>query len=369
MGETDRSTINKEVVNYMYLVATRNKIEIENKSAALIQSLESQSLPELQALQLFVKGISAFFFNDYTEAIVQFEKVFELNPQDSNQTGIAHMGLGFTLRSTGRLDEAVTHLSSATELIEADGEFQPFMAYCYQSLGDIHTTINEYEMAINYFNSSYKSTRTDHDRSAFFRLHIGLGSCYLKMKEYEKSKFHLTTALSVNDRPPPIISRVNNDLGILYLEIKEYDEAEKFLTSSLATREANGLEDAACTSMIGLAQVYLEQNKIQEAIQLLDRCLLLADKYQAKWKKIEALKLMARAQRSINNYELAVGFYEQYIALYQEVKGEQERNILRFKNEQIERQRKVISDKHSQLAATLEEIKRLKVNRKAIIFS
>ena len=78
---------------------------------------------------------------------------------------------------------------------------------------------------------------------------------------------------------------------------------------------------------------------------------------------------MARAQRSINNYELAVGFYEQYIALYQEVKGEQERNILRFKNEQIERQRKVISDKHSQLAATLEEIKRLKVNRKAIIFS
>lgn len=101
MGETDRSTINKEVVNYMYLVATRNKIEIENKSAALIQSLESQSLPELQALLLFVKGITAFFFNDYKEAIVQFEKVFELEPQEANQAGIAHMGLGFTLRSTG----------------------------------------------------------------------------------------------------------------------------------------------------------------------------------------------------------------------------------------------------------------------------
>lgn len=232
------------------------------------------------------------------------------------------------------------------------------MAYCYQSLGDIHTAINEYEMAINYFNSAYKSTKADHDRSAFFRLHMGLGSCYLKKKEYEKSKFHLTTALAVNDRPPPIISRVQNDLGVLYLEIKEYENAEKCLASSLATREANGLEDASCTSMIGLAEVYLEQNKIPEAIQLLNRCLQLADKYQAKWKKIEVLKLMARAQRSINNYELAVGYYVQYIALSQEVKGEQERNILRFKNEQIERQRKVISDKHT--ASLPPHLKKLK---------
>ncbi len=369
MNDLDTATINKEVVNYMYLVATRNRVEIDKKSARLIQSLEEQVDSGLYGLLFFVKGITAFFFNDYKEAKVQFEKVFKLLPEDANQQGIAYMGLGFTNRSAGNLDEAVTNLSIATELIDKNGDFQQFIAYCYQSLGEIHTTINEYDMSISYFNSAYNSTQVDQDKSAFFRFHMGLGGCYLKMQEYEKSKFHLTKALEVSNRPPPIISRVQNDLGVLYLEIKDYDNAQKFLTSSLAIREENGLEDAACTSMIALAEVYLEQKKILEAIQLLSRCQLLVDKYQTKWKKIEVLRLMARAHHITKNYELAINYYEQYIALYDEIKGEQERNILRFKNGQIERQRKEIAEKHSLLAATLEEIKKLKVNRKAVIFS
>jgi tetratricopeptide (TPR) repeat protein len=369
MNEQGISTIRKEVAHFMYLVATRNRAEIENKAEDFILSLESRTEPESQGLLLFVKGITDFFHNNYAEAKAHFIKVFELDSSYTDLWGMAHMGLGFTHRSTGHLDEAVSNLSSATELIDENGEFKIFVAYCFQSLGEIHTTINEYDISIDYFSKAYSANKEDLDRSGFFRFHLGLGGCYLKMKEYEKSEYHLTQALEVDDRPPPIISRAENDIGVLYLEMKEFDKAEKYLLSSFNIRKANGLEDAACTSMTALAEVYLEQNKVSEAHNLLNDCMILVEKFQTKWKKIEVLKLLARAHSLSKNYELAINYYEQYIALYDEIKGEQERNILKFKNEQIEKQRQVISDKHNQLAATFEEIKRLKVNRKAVVFS
>ena len=259
------------------------------------------------------------------------------------------------------------HVRKAIELIDKEGEFKEFLVYCYHQLGEIHTTIHEYDIAILYFNNALAAaTKTN---ASYFRFHMGIGGCYLQMRDYEKSKFHLTKALEVEDLPAPIMSRIENDLGVLYLEMKEYDIAETWLSRSLATREANGLEDAACTSMTALAEVYLDQNRITESLQLLDRCLVLVERFQAKWKKIKVLSLMAKAHSQTKNYELAVSYYDQYNKLYDELKGEQERNIFKFKNAQIEKQKKVIQDKHNQLTATFEEIKRLKVNRKAVVFS
>ena len=351
----------------MHLVATRNRAEIEKTSSTLLKTLEKQK--EDEGNLFFVKGITAFFFNDYEKAKKEFKKTFQHPSTDPNQEGIAYMGLGFTNRSAGELDEAVNNLTAAIDRIESNSEFQPFIAYCYQSLGEIHTTISEYDLAIMYFNHAYKSTKTDDNKAAYFRYHMGLGGCYLKMKLYEEGEKHLAKALEVKNRPAPIISRVQNDLGVLYLETGAFEKAEKLLSSSLLTRESNGLEDASSTTMMALSEVYLAQNKIVEAEELLNRSKALVEKYQTKWKKIELLKLMAKTHAKLKNYDQSITYYEQYNLLYDEIKTEQERNILKFKNEQIEKQKKVISEKHEQLSATLEEIKRLKVNRKAVLFS
>ena len=47
----------------------------------------------------------------------------------------------------------------------------------------------------------------------------------------------------------------------------------------------------------------------------------------------------------------------------------QEKKIFKLMNDQIERQRKMIADKHELLMATFEEVKRLKINHKSIYFS
>lgn len=371
MKESDKTALQLEVVSFVYLISTRNTTAVENKAAILFPSLENQLDPSLQGLFFFAKGMLCFFRNNYDEAKAQFDKIFDLSfsLHDTDLHGLAHMGTGFSQRSAGRLDDAVTNISLATDIINKNGPFKVFLGYCYHQLGEIHVAINEYENAIKYFTTAFTIIDGESNTMASLRYHNGLGGCYLKMKDYEKSEFHLIKSLEVKDLPPTIISRVENDLGELYLEKKEYDKAEKLLTSSIKVREANKLEDAACTSMTALAEVYLQQGRISEALQLLDRCMALVEKYQTKLKKVRVLNLMARAHSRSENYEEAVGYYEQHQVLNDSVKGEQERNIFKFKNAQIEKQKKVISEKHKQLAGTVEEIKRLKVNRKAAIFS
>lgn len=353
----------------MNLIATRNRKEIEKRSPELIVLLEKENAILMRAYCSMVKGLTAFFFNQYDDALIQFKEVLELVPKNDDICGIAKMGMGFTNRSIGHLDEAVTNLSEATQLIDQNGDFGGFMSYCYQSLGDIHISIEEFGVAIEYISKAYEISEGESDKAAYFRYHMGLGVCYLKMRDYENSKEHFITALDVEGRPAPMLSRVQNDLGELYLETKEYDKAEELLKKSLGIRQANNLEDAACTTMTTLSKVYLESNRTEEALMLLDKCRLLVDKYHTDWKKIKVLQLLALANGRLGNYKEALGIYEEYINLFDQVKGGQERNILKYKNEQIESQRREIEEKHRQLSETLDQVKRLKVNRKAVIFS
>jgi tetratricopeptide (TPR) repeat protein len=254
--EPEEKNIRKDVAEFMYLISTRNSAAIEKATPVLIASLENQSDPAHEALLFFVKGATSFFRNNYEEAKIQLKKIFDLPLKDSDLHGIGYMGLGLTNRSAGQVDEAVTCLFQATELIGTTGPFKTFLVYCFQQLGDIHVAINDYENAVVYFTNAFDHRTGDNDSIASFRYHMGLGTCFLKMKDHQKSEYHLLKAQEIRDVPPPMISRVENDLGDLYLEMGEYDKAEKLLSSSIAIREAHKLEDAACTSMTSLAEVY-----------------------------------------------------------------------------------------------------------------
>ena len=369
--ELQKKNLRQQVVDYMYLISLRNAKAIEEVSPILVASLENEYDASRQGLLHFVKGITCFFRNNYDQARTELEKIFELplSLEDADIHGIGYMGLGLTHRSAGHLDEAVTNLFRATQIITKAGPFKPFLVYCFQQLGDIHVAINEYENAVVYFTNAYDSRATEVDNLASFRYHMGLGDCYLKMKDHQRSEFHLLQAQSARDLPPPMMSRVDNDLGELYVEMCEFDKAEVLLVNSLKIRESHKLEDAACTSMTSLAEVFLHQNKTGEALAMLHKCLELVDKYQTKWKKIRVLHLLAKAYTAKGECETAVRYYEEYNALYEKIKSEQERNIFKFKNAQIERQKQIISEKHRELAVTLEEIKRLKVNQRAAVFS
>jgi tetratricopeptide (TPR) repeat protein len=361
--------IRTEVAEFLHLMPSRNRQLIRERSVPLLNFLATRSDRDYPAMAAMVTGFVTFIETNFNEAVEIFERGIEKGRGYPSLVGAMHIGLGICWRSLGDNDQAVTQFYRALDLIDNKSQFRKFVVYAYHLLGEIFIAIEEYDKAIEYFHKEFDMVGVAPEGVSLFRVSNGLGVCYQKMKQYDLAKEHLTKALNAGDLSREVFARAKNDLGMLHLELKEYADAEELLIASLKTREELALEDAASTTMMGLGEVYLAQGRTQEAVDLLCRCKAITDKFKTKQKQVKAIHLLARALSANGDYQSATHHYEQFNSMFKETRSEQEKKIFKLMNEQIERQRKMIADKHDQLMATFEEVKRLKINRKSIYFS
>lgn len=365
----DDDTIRSEVVEFLHLLPSRDRQLLKDRSIPLLKFLEAGSDRDYPAMIAMIRGYVAFVETNFTEAIDFFESGVEKSRNYPSLLGAQYIGLGICQRSLGDHDQAVSYFYRALDLIDSKSQFRKFVVYCYHLLGEIYVAIEEYDKAIEYFNKEFDLVGTKPQGVSLFRVMNGLGVCYQRMKQYDQAKDCLTKALHAENLSREVFARAQNDLGMLHLELKQYDDAEGLLMASLRTREEMALEDASSTTMMGLGEVYLAQGRTQDAVDILCRCRTITDKFKTKQKQVKTIQLLARALSANGDYENAAGLYEQFNSMVKVTRSEQEKKIFKLMNEQIERQRKMIAEKHEQLTATFEEVKRLKINRKSIYFS
>jgi tetratricopeptide (TPR) repeat protein len=357
--------IYSEVTRLMETHSSRKHEEAKIIADKIFAYFEVNDSEHLRGISCFALGMRFHVKSEFKEALIHFERGYLNAGKEKGIAAINHFGTALSARSMGNMDEAVSQLFLGVEKINPQGPLKDFLLYMYVQLGEIHIAINEHVIALDFFDKILQANTWKN----MALLHNSIGSCYHSMKQYEKGReFHLK-ALNSKEISPTLLSKTQNDLGMLYLELNELHQAEEILKKSIAIREEHKMEDAAGTSMCHLAETYLKQNRLNEAIELLNRCKLISEKFDTKWKDVKILSLLARAHSLNHDYKTANAYYEQYNALQNKVKGEQEKNILKLKNEQIEKQKKIIEEKHQQLSVTLEEIKQLKINRKAVLFS
>lgn len=357
------------VSELMYLAPTRDVIRIKEKGDQILSLIENKQDNESCCIRFIVNGTVVFFLNKYKEGVDALTKAFDFAGEDPDLIGAIHFLSGLNKRSLGKLDEAVSHHFKAAELINGDGAFSIFLMGCYHHLGEIHISINEPEVAIDYLNKSLEVRGVVKDETTLFRAYYAMGNAYQNMKEYGQAEEYLKKAIQFNQVSQAMYARGLNDMGVLKLETGEYDQAKKYLSESLELREQQKLEDACSTTLLYLAEVNLRMNLVKEALDLLDRGKITIKKFHTQWKEMKLYHLLAQAYAANGNAPLSIDYYERFIALQNDVRNEQERRIFKFKNEQIEKQKAIISEKHNQLMQTFDEIKRLKIDRKATLFS
>jgi tetratricopeptide (TPR) repeat protein len=361
------SDIYSEVAQLMETHSSRKHEEAKRIADGIFVYLENSDKEHLLGISCFALGMRFHVKSEFKQALVHFEQGYLNAGNEKDIAAINHFGTALANRSMGNLDEAVNQLFLAVEKINTRGPLKNFLLYVYVQLGEIHVVINEHEIALDFFSKVQQVSNNTWKNMAL--LYNAIGGCYYSMKQYEKGREFLQKAVNSKEISPTLLSKAQNDLGMLHLELGELNEAETILRESIRIREELKMEDAAGTSMCHLAETYLKQNRVSEAIELLNSCKLISEKYDTKWKGLRILNLLAKAYSLNQDHRTANEYYEQSNILQNKVKGEQEKNILKLKNEQIEKQKKIIQEKHQQLSATLEEIKQLKINRKAMLFS
>lgn len=87
----------------------------------------------MDALDLYMEGVDLYGKGKYTEAIKNYEKALEIDPNFPE----VYLGLGHAYEKQGKLDEAIKFVKKAVELAPEDPMTHMSLSMMYQKKGMI----------------------------------------------------------------------------------------------------------------------------------------------------------------------------------------------------------------------------------------
>ena len=229
----------------------------------------------------------------------------------ANAAGWTEKGNAFF--NEGRYDEAKAAYSQAIEL-------DPTYGVPYSNLALTHLTQSQHTEAIEFFQKSIEYLKSDRDKALSWN---GLGNAYRGIGDYAHAVAAYRQAAELDPDTSGIRDGANNNQsnevptnGQTWLEL-----GEALLRTGAADRAISAFQKAieltpdAGLAYSKLARVLVTQGKHREALPYFEKSLELL---QDSKDKQDALNGLGNAYRKLNDYESAIRYFQQAVALRDE---------------------------------------------------
>ena len=153
-------------------------------------------------------------------------------------------------------------VNKAIKMYEEALKWDPYLGEVYYQMGRTLQNRGIYSIALEYFEKAEKYV--DHPD-----LPQDLASLYLKKESFDKAAIKLKQAISYQKDEKSMVP-MYNQLGAIYSRLKNYKQAE------MAFKNALEIDFNFVNPHYGLASVYLQQNRSEEALQELQIVIELA---------------------------------------------------------------------------------------------
>lgn len=236
-----------------------------------------------------------------------------LEAQDSSAIAEVLNFLGNDYSDLGKYDEAYYYFTQSYRVARAIDD-QMKMAIAIYNIGLVLNELGQYELALNHFNFSREISEKIGDQDGLVYLLDATGELYLKKKEYKKSEEYLLSALrSLRERNLTIIEpRVLKRLAKLKFELKDYKQSLAYYDSaSIIHKKANN-QFGVAEAHLGISEVYIEQQKYDEAEALIEKTLVTAKKNNAQKMTIDCFEKLSYLAEKKGDYERGLEYHKSF---------------------------------------------------------
>jgi len=135
----------------------------------------------------------------------------------------------------------------------------------YNNIGNLYL-LNDYDKALEYYNKSLALAKK-YNPDALAGINLNIGNIQSKKKNYYAAleKFEISLKLFQKSNNQDLIIQCLQNFGEAYNGLKQYQKAETVLNEALTKAKANNLNFTIASIELTLANVFLHQNKIEEA--------------------------------------------------------------------------------------------------------
>lgn len=374
-AKKDDTRLYEMSMTYIYLMASSNIEFLQEYQPKIIDVINHWrgSLKTANALYYLVNGYSLFFLTKPVEGLKELQQSFKYCDDTDLFKGIkgaGYMGLGVCNRSLGKIDQTMEDCLNGVAMINPKNPPEVWHVFIFRMLGEIHTYIGELDEAVSYYfkaKSVMESISSSVLTTARFRVYDALGICHHEMGKKEDAEYYLMAAKNIENLSKAEQSRVLCDLGILYMD--DPQKAILYFEESCEIRLEAKLEDAYSTSLIYRAECLLKLGDLEKAAELLNEASELVERFNVPAKRLHLYEQFVSFHEKTDNFQEANRYFHLYDELKTAIQLEQNRNIFQIKNKLIADQHKEIEQKHTELKNTLSELAKIKVSRKALLFS
>lgn len=308
-----------------HTLQTAQKILVANPDSALVL-LRSIQAPESLPTRTFSRWCLLYaqacdkakedmpFISQLKRANDYFEK-----HGSPSEKALCKLYLGHSHEEDKEFDRAMQHYLAAVDIAKKAKE--------YKIEGDVYNHIAElYE-----FNDKYKDARSMYEKS---------GDCFKQVKDsinYAYSLRDIGWTLVNEDCLPEainycmqaynyskqlkdslLLSSLTNRIGICYKEMKEFDLAEEYLFQSINYQKEN-----SAPTYLAIADLFFRKKDYDKSYYYIDKGAMKETKNNYTGGGI--LYLSYLIEKDLKHSELALKYYEQYVALTDSISKLQER--------------------------------------------
>lgn len=300
---------------------------------------------------------------DYSTAIKYDNLNLQMRFGAQDSTSIAEIlnFLGNDYNDLGKYDEAYYYFTQSYRVARAIDD-QLKMAIAIYNIGLVLNELGQYELALNHLNFSREISEKIGDADGQVYYMDAMGEFYLKKKEYQKSEEYLFSALkSLRKRNLTIIEpRVLKRLARLKFELKDYEQSLAYYDSASVIHKKAHNEFGVSETRLGISEIYMEQQKFDEAEDLIEKSLVTAKRNNAQKMTIDCLQKLSYLAEKKGDFERGLELHKTYKQLEDSLYSEEMlarlfQDQLRFQTELKDSEIAALNKTKAEQASTLKK--------------
>ena len=366
--------LSDQIVPVMMHLSLENVQHYKEQLEPLLHSLEKGT--KAYTYLLIIIGFSTYRTSQYSEVVdtlISYETEFEDVLTNVMSVCINSL-IGASYRSLGQTEFALEYFQRNiphNQIERNDHEY--FYSLTLYHIAELYGELHEYEAMLDRHRLNLEFFGPAGNDDFYFRSLNGVGRAYRGLEEFDKALTYLLEAKEKSKKKGniPFQARNLHDLGSLYAKINNLDASLEYFGKALDLRKEHKLINASITTTMEMARILIDDDRLNEAIQLLNQTLKEAEHLAVKKKEFSICKLLSEAYEKNHQLSEALHYYKRFYEVKASVDNvyytQAENQRIREINTILEEQKKLIEEQSLKIEDSNVAIQALNENLEAIV--
>ena len=272
-----------------------------------------------QGLMYSGLGVSLITIRRFDEALESLRHALPLMRACGDRRGEGHVHNNIAVAHGGlrNFDDAIETLEYAVAAHTAGGHTLG-IALALSNKGDFHTQMGEPGLALGHLRRALELVRTLGNSRLEAIVLSRLGQAYLRQEDPDAARRHLTEALGLRRRTGDRWHEVDtlNDLGLVCLLGADHPGALSYLERALALGREIADQHLEAVTVNCLGRIRLELSELDQARERLELALTLRTRVPDRYEEANIRRNLGDLAHRAGDTDAAVGHWNQAIELY-----------------------------------------------------